>query len=495
MTTRNFRTIPLSMQQDGWWLDAPPNVQAKRQIARRRDVMKLVLLVALIACGDILVWNVAPALSLALLVLLIFMAGLAVSWPRLSVRARIGVAAGATLSVLPVIELVQPLSLLIAVSGLSACCAALAGLGRHDVLRGAVRLWWVAPAHSVACAAVGLRRLGDLRAGVVDTRAILLAWALPLGATAVFALLLVGANPVLDRALSRLGDWQVPAPDMWRLWFWLALALAIWPVLVAGRMRERLRARRPLRATVRRQGVMNAGSVARSLVAFNGLFAVQTVMDIMFLYGDAGLPEGISPATYAHRGAYPLLITALLAGLFAVLARPYLAGRPVLRWLMLLWLCQTLALVVASLWRLEAYVDVYGLTRLRVAAYIWMGLVAAGLGIVFWQIWRDKPAAWMLLRSGALGAVVIYGVTFINIDGLIATHNLTRPVAEDRWMLCGLSEGALPALHRYLAVPPDVYCPSGSPRLFTPENWREWGFRNWRLRRSLAAMTTYATAP
>lgn len=118
--------------------------------------------------------------------------------------------------------------------------------------------------------------------------------------------------------------------------------------------------------------------------------------------------------------------------LFAVLARPYLAGRPLLRWLMLLWLCQTLALVVASLWRLEAYVDVYGLTRLRVAAYIWMGLVAAGLGIVFGQIRRDKPAAWMLLRSGALGAVVIYGMAFINIDGLIATYNLTRAVAEDR---------------------------------------------------------------
>lgn len=62
-------------------------------------------------------------------------------------------------------------------------------------------------------------------------------------------------------------------------------------------------------------------------------------------------------------------------------------------------------------------------------------------------------------------------------------------------MLCARSEGALPALHSDLANPPDVYCPGGSPRLFTPENWREWGFRNWRLRRSLAAMPADATAP
>jgi len=101
----------------------------------------------------------------------------------------------------------------------------------------------------------------------------------------------------------------------------------------------------------------------------------------------------------------------------------------------------------------------------------------------------------MLLRRGALGAVVIHGVAFINIEGLIATHNLTRPVAEDRWVPCGLSAGALPALHRCLVIPPDVYCPSGSPRLFTPKNLREWGFRNWRLHRSLVAMTTYATPP
>jgi len=87
MTARIFRTVPLSMQQDGWWLDAPRDVQANRQAARRRDTMKLGLLVALIALGDILVWNVAPAPSLAVLVLLIFLAGLAVGWPRLGVRA------------------------------------------------------------------------------------------------------------------------------------------------------------------------------------------------------------------------------------------------------------------------------------------------------------------------------------------------------------------------------------------------------------------------
>lgn len=499
MSMRIFRGVPLSMRQDGWWLDAPkPEVTDQRQMRRKRDGLKAGLLLALIACADVLVWNVFPALSFALLAGLIVLVGLALAWPRLSPRARIGIAAGAVLSVLPLIELVQPLSVLIALCGMSVCCAALAGLARCDLLRGAARVWWVGPVLSARSAVTGARHLGDIRAGRIDTRALVMGWALPLGATVLFALLLIGANPVLDRALSQLAQWQPPAPNMWRLWFWAFVAAAIWPVLVARSMAERLRARPIERATVRREGIINAGSVARSLVAFNALFAVQTGMDILFLYGNAGLPEGISAATYAHRGAYPLLATALLAGLFAVLARPHLAGRPVVRWLMLLWLVQTLALVAASVWRLETYVDIYGLTRLRLAAYVWMGLVAVGLGIVVAQIWRDKPALWMMTRSGVLGAVTLYACAFVNFDGMIAQHNLTRPVQQDTFALCRLSEGALPAMARHWTSDPVATCRAQHytyPHLLQPNDWREWGFRNWRVRRSLAAMTHDATRP
>lgn len=370
METKIFGGLPLSMQQDGWWLDTPKETQQGKHLKRKYDGLKAALLIALIACADLLVWQVAPAISFALLALLIVMAGLALAWPRLSVQARVGIASGAVLSVLPLIELVQPLSVLIAVFGVSACCAALAGLSRGDILRGALRLWWVGPVYSLQSGVKLAEQVSHIRSDRLDIRALLLAWALPLGATVVFALLLIGANPVLDRAFANLAEWQVPVPNMWRVWFWIMLAAAIWPVLAAWGMRERLRARRAVRATVRRQGIINSGSVARSLVAFNALFAVQTGLDVLFLYGHAGLPDGITAASYAHRGAYPLLVTALLAGLFAVLARPHLAGRPVLRWLMLLWLAQTLALVAASVWRLETYVDIYGLTRLRLAAYV-----------------------------------------------------------------------------------------------------------------------------
>jgi len=37
------------------------------------------------------------------------------------------------------------------------------------------------------------------------------------------------------------------------------------------------------------------------------LFAIQTVLDIQYLWRGAALPDGMSYATYAHRGAYPLI--------------------------------------------------------------------------------------------------------------------------------------------------------------------------------------------
>nr|WP_280526934.1 ATP-binding protein [Rhizobium ruizarguesonis] len=57
-------------------------------------------------------------------------------------------------------------------------------------------------------------------------------------------------------------------------------------------------------------------SLLRSPLLFNALFAVQTLLDLVYLWGGADLPDHMSHAEYAHRGAYPLIATALLAAGF-----------------------------------------------------------------------------------------------------------------------------------------------------------------------------------
>ena len=91
--------------------------------------------------------------------------------------------------------------------------------------------------------------------------------------------------------------------------------------------------------------------------------------------------------------------TALLAGGFVLLA--FRAGLPtqetsLARKLIYLWLAQNVFLTFSSLWRLHLYVEVYSLTRLRVAAGIWMLLVSAGLVLLVWRIRAAKSNGWLL---------------------------------------------------------------------------------------------------
>ncbi|MEM8577430.1 MAG: DUF4173 domain-containing protein [Pseudomonadota bacterium] len=483
-----MQAVPLAVRQDGWWLGPVERPRRPAGGLTARDVpiwAGPAVLLALIALGDLLVWQVSPGLSLAVFGALVGAAALALAGVRGRRLATGG--GGLALSLLPLVELVQPLSVLIFLAGLSAVCALAAGLRAGHIARGALRLWWVGPSASALAAATALLGASLPSIPPAFARTLIAGWAVPVLLGSVFAWLLAGANPVIDGWIDALTTIDPPSPDGWRTAFWIALALLLWPVLHLTRLQERLRPR-PRRAGPYRPGLINAASVGRSLLIFNALFAMQTCLDALLLGTGTGLPEGMTYAAYAHRGAYPLLVTALLAGGFAILARPF-ADRPLVRALLLVWLAQTLALVAASVVRLELYVEVYALTRLRLAAFVWMGLVAAGLCVVFAQVAARQDNAWMLARTGALGAVTLYACCFVSFDGLIARTNLAAPHARGLSYVCTLGEDALPALRAWEARTGRTLCGSyDRPRLSAPGDWREWGFRNARTRHSLAAM-------
>ncbi len=98
----------------------------------------------------------------------------------------------------------------------------------------------------------------------------------------------------------------------------------------------------------------------------------------------------MSLAEYAHRGAYPLIATALLAGLFVLVAlrpgqadRQQAAGRAAWWWP---GSAQNLLLVASSILRTADYIEAYALTRFRIAAMIWMVLVGLDLVLICWRM-------------------------------------------------------------------------------------------------------------
>ena len=479
----------MALQRDGWWLNAPVAVEAvKRPRLEVPQNWRAGLLAGLIVLGDVLIWDVMPGVSLAVFCAAVVLAAFLVVGRKISAQRQALIAGGTVLVLLPLVELVQPLSIMIAVFGVSAMLALIAGVEAGGTARAMARLWPLGLRQTCVDLLDSLQTDGKAdRSGQLRRWAF--AWFLPLTLGVVFVVLLLAANPIAERWLEVVDFGAITRLDPDRIAFWACLTPLAWTALSLTQMHERLRALpTPARMGPRKLGLINPASVTRALVLFNAVFAVQTGLDLVYLYGGLGLPEGITYAEYAHRGAYPLVATALLAGGFALLTRPWVQGDALLRGLLMLWVAQNVALVVSSLVRLELYVGVYGLTHLRLAAAIWMGVVAAGLGLILWQVWQRCDNSWLMLRGGAMGAGVLYACAFVSFDATIARYNLSHPVKLDRWYLCQLGDAAKPII---VGRAPQI-CAPHQLRISTPQDWREWGFRNARARFSLAAVQTEA---
>jgi len=291
-----------------------------------------------------------------------------------------------------------------------------------------------------------------------------------------------------------------------RMAFWAMIGCAIWPLI-----HRRIKARRIRQAEAgvaaeppAPDHLLGAQAMSRSLILFNALFALQTVLDLVYLWGGAALPDGMSHAQYAHRGAYPLIATALLAAGFVLIAmRP---GGPAersgfIRPLVLAWIGQNILLVISSIFRLDLYVAAFSLTELRLAAFIWMLLVAAGLLLILIQIILKRPNSWLVTANAAVLALVLYGCCFINAPQVIAAYNLAHsreaggagPNLDLKYLL-SLGPQVLPVLEPALRSIPALQPNVAGLRVDqgleaagkTPANCRAWGFRTWRLQRYLA---------
>lgn len=167
--------------------------------------------------------------------------------------------------------------------------------------------------------------------------------------------------------------------------------------------------------------------IVRCLIAINVVFALQLVLDSRYLVLGEALPKGMSHAEYAHRGAYPLIVTALFAaGLVLAVFRPGGVAEKSIwaRRLVLLWIVQNVVLVVSAAWRLGAYVEVYTLTRLRVAAAVWMLMVAGSLFLLLWRIARKRDNRWLTGWAMGWGLAVLWVCSFVPFDPVIAGYNV-----------------------------------------------------------------------
>lgn len=480
---------------------------------------KLIAAAVLAAAADLLFWERQIGISAAIFALLlaVSVAATAVPWTKLSRLAR--PAAILLAGLLPLVENVSPLSILIGVTASAAFALAATGRLRSGVNRTARQLFGflVAAPLRLLPDMTRWRRVGR-KLGGRPRLAWLAAWIVPVGLGAVFVTLFGIANPVVERWLAMIEFRRIfELFEARRVAFWLLVLAATWGFLrpriswfqrrrqlpgLIGPVRPKPEARpRPLSGAI-----LGERAILRALIVFNLIFAVETALDIAYLWGGVALPEGMTHAAYAHRGAYPLIVTALLAAGFVLVAMreggQAADSRPI-RALVYLWTAQNVMLVISSILRLDLYVSVYSLTYWRVAAFIWMGLVATGLVLILCRIALGKTNGWLFSANLLTLSATLYACGFINFAAMIAGYNVDhRPQPGDAsphldtWYLAGLGPQAIPAIDRLLAE--DRSDPAGeAPCLALArmdlaavhaahmQDWRAWTFRGWRLMRYL----------
>lgn len=264
-------------------------------------------------------------------------------------------------------------------------------------------------------------------------RAMLGVLAIPIVGGALFVMLFAAANPLIGDAVDRivLPHWTTIA---WRLLLGVAVLLPVWASL------------RPRgfglgdRHGHGRRVELGVTTLVLSLATFNLIFAAQNALDILFLWSGAPLPGGITMADYAHRGAYTLIATALLAALFVLVTlRPgsAAAASPAARRLVTAWILQNLLLVASSALRLFDYIEAFGMTQLRLAALLWMALVATGLALILWRLLRGRSAAWLINANALALAIVLSATAAIDLASVAATWNMRHRASPD---LCYLEQ-------------------------------------------------------
>lgn len=252
-----------------------------------------------------------------------------------------------------------------------------------------------------------------------------LALVLPVLGTIVFLALFAAANPLIENFLIQF-DARLSPETIVRSIFAGFIFLAVWSLVRPPRLPFWASLKPPYANAEALPGV-TAASVTISLCAFNLIFAVQNGLDLAFLWSGAPLPGDLTLAGYAHRGAYPLIATALLAGLFVLVTlRPgsETARSRGIRLLVTLWIAQNLLLVASTAYRTIDYIEAYSLTVLRISALIWMGLVAVGLILICYRLLRNKSAAWLINANMLAALVLLAGCTTVDLGQMAAAWNV-----------------------------------------------------------------------
>lgn len=356
---------------------------------------------------------------------------------------------------------------------------------------------------------------------------ILKVWLIPVGLSILFIILFALANPVIGSWINQIDlDYIIQYISLLRILFFITAIILCWSIIRPRQILLFIGSKVNQNRDSRNNILIDPSIILRALVLFNLIFFIQNSLDMIYLWGGIKLPNDISHAEYAQRGAYLLIVTSLLAAILIIISltsETRSENLSIIRFMVYAWIGQNMILLVSSALRLIFYIEAYNLTGLRIAAIIWMALVTIGLILIVIRIVKNKDNIWLINCNLIVLIAVVYFCSFINFGGIIAEYNTSHScevVEEDKYIDFNyihdvIGVDAIPALIKYhnKVTSSKTECTkiSSSKCCYSRHNyfkdntlislkdvfmgnqtkWRGWTFRKYRISKYLAEEMDY----
>jgi hypothetical protein len=369
----------------------------------------------------------------------------------------------------PIVEL--DLGLALAATAVWAFAAAGIAVTRQTAVRVAVLGAWAAMSVLGGATAIAVRATADgpltrARVSAGHWAPVLRGALIAVPVLIVFAALLASADAVFARLVDGILALPLdPYEPARRTLLALAFAfLVAGPLaLVAGflpldidRLEDQLDGAAAVRSSrVGERAVTETVMVLGTIAAVFGVFVV-VQFGYLFGGGEGIAATGLPYSTYARQGYFQLVAVVGLAGALA-LAGILVAGRArSVRFVAMVLLLLTAAILVSAAVRLSLYLQAYGWTELRFYVLASIAWLAIGGGATIVLLARDRMR-WVLHALAMAAIAVTIGVSALGPQAFVTSENVARvldpslvpPDGEtglDLGYLLTLDDDAVPAL-------------------------------------------------
>jgi Leucine-rich repeat (LRR) protein len=186
------------------------------------------------------------------------------------------------------------------------------------------------------------------------------------------------------------------------------------------------------------------------IVLLNILLATVNLLDVFYLWGGGGLPEGMTYSDFVHQGTANLIISVILAIIIVVFffrhKINFIEKAKTFKTLAIIWMLQNLFVSISTVFRNQLYISEYTLTYKRLGVYIWLAIVIFGLISTIIKVYKKKTN-WFLVRANSWSLICILVVlSLFNWDVIITKYNIKHSSNLDYEYLLEMDDATLPYL-------------------------------------------------